>query len=65
MTDDERFIIKINIAHYQAMLKLHIDDEKRSMVGRLLAEAEEALAMDSKTPQQAKTAGGVPGDGCD
>ena len=65
MTDDEQFIIKVNIAHYQAMLKLHIDDEKRSMVERLLAEAEEAMAMDSKTQQQAKAAVGVPADGRD
>ena len=38
MTNDERFIIKLNIAHYQAMLKLNIDDDKRSTVERLLAE---------------------------
>jgi hypothetical protein len=34
MTNDERFIIKLNIAHYQAMLKLDIDAEKRSIVAR-------------------------------
>ena len=50
MTDDERFIIKVNIAHYEAMLKLRIDDEKRSTVERLLAEAEEVLATDFKEP---------------
>ncbi len=48
MTDDEQFIIKLNIAHYQAMLRLDIDDEKRSAVARLLAEAEEVLATDFK-----------------
>jgi hypothetical protein len=48
MTDDERYIIKVNIAHYQAMLKLDIDDEKRSTIQRLLAEAEEVLVADSK-----------------
>lgn len=48
MTNDERFIIKLNIAQYQAMLKLDIDDEKRSTVARLLAEAEQALARDFK-----------------
>lgn len=48
MTNDEQFIIKLNIAHYQAMLKLDIDDEKRSTVARLLAEAEEILATDFK-----------------
>ena len=48
MTDDERFIIKLNIAHYQAMLKLDIDDEKRSTIGRLLAKADDVLATDFK-----------------
>jgi hypothetical protein len=48
MTDDERFIIKLNIAQYQTMLRLDIDDEKRFTVVRLLAEAEEALARDFK-----------------
>jgi hypothetical protein len=51
MTSDERYIIKANIAHYQAMLKLDIDDEKRSAVDRLLAEAEEVLTTDSKKQQ--------------
>jgi hypothetical protein len=44
MTNDERYIIKRNIAHYDALLKLDIDDEKRSMVEQLLAEAKEVLA---------------------
>jgi hypothetical protein len=48
MTDDERYIIKANIAHYEAMLKLEIDAEKRSTIQRLLAEAEEVLAADLK-----------------
>jgi hypothetical protein len=48
MTNDERYIIKLNIAHYQAMLKLGIDDEKRSVIERLLAEAEEVLTTASK-----------------
>lgn len=43
MTNDELYIIKLNIAHYQALLKLDIDDEKRSAVERLLAEAEAVL----------------------
>jgi hypothetical protein len=46
MTNDERYIIKLNIAHYQAMLKLGLDDEKRSAIERLLAEAEEVLKAD-------------------
>jgi hypothetical protein len=48
MTNDERFIIKLNIANYEATLKLDIDGEKRSTVERLLAEAEEVLATDLK-----------------
>jgi len=48
MRDDERFIIKLNIDHYQAMLKLDIDDEKRSTIERLLAEADGVLATDFK-----------------
>jgi hypothetical protein len=48
MTDDERFIIKLNIAHYQAMLKLDINDLKLSTVERLVEEAEEVLATDFK-----------------
>jgi hypothetical protein len=48
MTNDERVIVKLNIAHYQAMLKRDIDDEKRSTVARLLAEAEEVMATDFK-----------------
>jgi hypothetical protein len=47
-TNDERVIVKLNIAHYQAMLKRDIDDEKRSTVARLLAEAEEVMATDFK-----------------
>lgn len=48
--DDKRRAvhIKLNIAHYQAMLKLDVDDEQRSTVARLLAEAEEVLATDFK-----------------
>jgi len=47
---EEPIIIKMNIAHYEAMLKLPLDEEKRSIVKRLLAEAEEhlALAIDSE-----------------
>jgi hypothetical protein len=44
----------MNIAHYQAMLKLDIDNEKRSVVERLLAEAEAVLATDSEREMQSK-----------
>ena len=32
----ELFIIRMNIAHYEAQLKLNMDDGKRSVVTRLL-----------------------------
>lgn len=38
MKEEDPFIIKMNIAHYKAMLKLDIDTKKRSVVERLLAE---------------------------
>ena len=47
MTEDELYIIEANIAHYQRLLKTAaLDDETRSMVQKLLAEAQEQLAMD-------------------
>jgi hypothetical protein len=42
---EEPVIIQMTIAHYGAMLKLDLDDKKRSMVERLLAEAEEHLVL--------------------
>jgi hypothetical protein len=44
MTEDP-IIIRMNIAHYEAMLKLDIGDEKRSIAERLLAEAKRDLAL--------------------
>jgi hypothetical protein len=44
MTEDP-IIIRMNIAHYGAMLKLDIGDEKRSIAERLLAEAKRDLAL--------------------
>lgn len=55
MTKDEQYVIKLNTSHYQAMLRLDIDDEKRSAVERLLAEAEAMLATNSKEPRQSKS----------
>lgn len=51
MTEDP-FIIQMNIARYRELLELDVDEEKRSVVERLLAEAEQtlALAMNSKRP---------------
>jgi hypothetical protein len=42
---EEPIIIQMIISHYSAMLKLNLDDEKRSFVNRLIAEAEEHLAL--------------------
>jgi len=44
MTKDELNTIKANIAHYQAILKLYFDDERRSVVERLLADAQILLS---------------------
>jgi len=38
-------IIRMNIAHYQAMLQLNMNAEKRTMIERLLTEAESALVQ--------------------
>ena len=38
-------IIQMNIAHYQAMLKLDMDGAKRSVIEKLLAKAKEDLAL--------------------
>jgi hypothetical protein len=55
MTEDDLYIIKRhiahyqikrNIAHYQAMLTLSISDDKRSIVKMLLAEAKNVLVAD-------------------
>ena len=40
---EEPTIIEMNIARYKAALKLNLDDEKRLIVRRLLAEAEKNL----------------------
>jgi len=45
MMTQELFIIRLNIAHYEAQLKLDMDDGKRSVVSRLLAEAQENLVL--------------------
>jgi hypothetical protein len=45
MMTQELFITRLNIAHYEAQLKLDMDDGKRSVVSRLLAEAQENLVL--------------------
>ena len=42
---EEPIIIRMNIAHYGAMLKLELSDEKRSILQQLLAEANENLVL--------------------
>lgn len=37
------FIIRTNITHYRAMLKLDMDEKKRAIIERLLAKTEEDL----------------------
>ena len=43
MREEDPFIIRMNIAHYETMLKLDIDARKRSAVKRLLHDAEADL----------------------
>jgi hypothetical protein len=42
---EEPSILQMNITHYRKLLKLDLDDEKRSVVERLLAEANEHLVL--------------------
>jgi len=44
MLEDPK-IIRMNIANYQAMLKLDLGDDKRAVIQRLLAEAEGVLVL--------------------
>jgi hypothetical protein len=45
------FVMEMNIAHFEAMVKLDMDEEKRSVVEQLLANAKQDLARrrDQKT----------------
>ena len=40
---EEPVIIQMNVARYEAMLRLGLDDDKRSVLKRLLAEAKANL----------------------
>jgi hypothetical protein len=51
MTEDPIFI-QMSIAHYGAMLKLGMDDEKRSFVEQLPAEAKRDLALTTASTKQ-------------
>ena len=52
MTQNDIFATHMNIARYRALLKLDIDDEKRSVIRRLLAEAEENLELANGSNKQ-------------
>jgi hypothetical protein len=41
---EDPFAIRTNIAHYQALLRLEMDEQKRRTIQRLLAEAQQNLA---------------------
>jgi len=45
-------IIERNIAHYEGMLKLDLDDKERSIVERWLTEAQEKLACGHDRSEQ-------------
>ena len=45
MMDNDIFIIQMNIARFRTMLQSELDNQKRSVVERLLREAEENLAL--------------------
>jgi len=45
--DEAPAIIKLNLRHYEAMLKLDIDEEKRRRVETLIAEAKARLGAAS------------------
>ena len=41
---EKPYLIRMNIAHYKALLKLDLDESKRAAIEQLLAETEQALA---------------------
>jgi hypothetical protein len=41
--NEDPAIIKMNVAHYRELLKLNLDNERRSTVNQLLADALEKL----------------------
>lgn len=45
-------IIKMNIAHYDALLKLNARPEQRAIIEQLLAEAQIALVQATQLPEQ-------------
>ena len=49
--NEKPYIIRMNIARYQQILKSTLDAEKRSTVERLLTSAEDALAAAEQSGQ--------------
>ena len=49
---EEPVIIEMSIAHYGALLRLDLDDDERSIVKRLLAEAKESLVLATEQRKQ-------------
>ena len=45
MTENDTFIIEMNIARYREMLQRDLDGEKRVLIERLLREAETDLML--------------------
>ncbi len=45
ITRESPAIIRLNIAHYEALLEINIDDKKRSAVTRLIEEAKAKLKI--------------------
>ena len=51
---DEKIIIVANIERYRALLQKELDDDRRSMIRKLLAEEETKLA---RLPQASSSSG--------
>ena len=51
---DEKIIIVANIQRYRALLQKELDDDRRSMIRKLLAEEESKLA---RLPQASSSSG--------
>jgi hypothetical protein len=45
MMEEDPIIIRMNIAHFEAMLRHVMDNEKRSVINMLLAEAQQDLVL--------------------
>ena len=59
MMTENPVIIRMNIAHYRALLKLDMDDLRRRTIERLLAEANGDLVL-AREQAEASPPGGAP-----